>query len=357
MYVVSERNTNKNPLKGPAKEERDALIRRMREEGQDLPTIAQKFGITTARVSQITAGAKKPNVEGDNSYTALIKLLQGAADGKGRVTVPLPTLIDKTQVTSKRATELISKNLQRDGLLTYTTTTKHNHDVGMFKEIMLTERGRAWTENIGRPVSVPTPSSRADVPSVGSGPVEKGHFLGDDCPGGHQRLAESIKGSNGAKADQDADLKAILAPKPSADSLIASGAPPEVVNEAIADELEPEWVPEPPKEPETASEREDRLSDAVLEVFGHVPAPQEPQKAPEPVSEPVSEPDPAERAGFELMYPLMTKVRSRKADLTAAAKLLERHGVDEAAVAALEAADAFTPLEKELIRYMESHGD
>ena len=327
MYVVA-RNVNKNPLKGPAKEERDALIRRMRAEGQDLPTIAQKFGITTARVSQITAGARKVAVDPeDTSYAALMKLLQGAADSTGRVTVPIPTLVDKTRITTKRATELIAQSFVRDGLVTIKTTTKHNHDVGMFKEITLTVRGRGWMESVGHAPSVPTPSGSSDVPAQGSGPVEKGHYVGDSCPGGHRRLAESI----GA-----------------ASSVFVKAPEPEKIPEAeIKAVTTPISAPEFPKE----------ASNGVSAPETPKSAPETPKSAPEPENRPQST-DPVDFEGFKLMYPLLAGLRSKKDDLSQAAKFLERYGLDAQAIAAIEASEEKpTPLEAEILRYMASHGD
>jgi hypothetical protein len=65
----------------------------------------------------------------------------------------------------------------------------------------------------------------------------------------------------------------------------------------------------------------------------------------------------AERMGFGLMYPLLARLRARKVDLENAAKILDSHGLAEAALAAIEASEPKDPLEIEILRYMASHGD
>lgn len=71
---------------------------------------------------------------------------------------------------------------------------------------------------------------------------------------------------------------------------------------------------------------------------------------------------PAEDTGHEVLpiqdflkYPLIAKLLDRERDLNEAAKLLDRHGLDDLELQVLAKMDEYTPLEREVVAYVDAH--
>lgn len=283
--------------------DRDRRIIQKIDDGGNRIAIAKEFGVTPARVSQITSA-------NSSTRNALLIQLQNHAVS-GKVTTPLPEIVQLLggRINMNQAVYLIKNSLSRGGYLSYAETNTHDHDRGPFREIKLSEKGRRWKpgpeskksdlrESPVPVASIPTPPRPSEVPRMGSGPVDRTHFVGDNCPGGHR----------------------------------SSGEPAGLYPRA------------------TVVENPDHSNTVIPEMVETAPEP-----APETETAP-KERSVADQASFELNYPNIALLISRKAELEAAAKVLEAHGLNDLAMEALIAADRSSDLEREIIRFIDAQG-
>lgn len=99
----------------------------------------------------------------------------------------------------------------------------------------------------------------------------------------------------------------------------------------------------------------DRVKLTVVPTEAPQSTPEEPMPAPEPEPKPEVPDSSAMNITDYLKYPLIGKLMDRERDLNEAAKLLDRHGFEDLELAVLAKADEYTPLEREIVKFIQAH--
>jgi hypothetical protein len=258
-------------------------------ETKDVKEVARLTGLTTSRILQIR------NEQG-SGRTRLMLALQEAADERGRVSRPLSEIAPPLGLDMHNATHLVRHSLKRAGLVHFIEVKGSNGDQQNFKELTLTKKGLAFVGAAG---------SKGSAKAM----AETKPFVAQAVADAALDEAEHTNGVHTAK------------PKP-------------VALEPDSDDIDVQA--QPVIEPLVVVHRDTHAaSDEVVDITAKLP--DQHRYYDDPLTD----------------FPLLRKLRERKAQLTAAAKTLESHGLVEEALSALDAAEPHNELEAEILRFIE----